>query len=180
MSNSLYCEPSCAMSLYKSTQGKYFVGSSLEEFGRGKYAWAGLFNPSNSGVLLYVNVFTVTNLSEIPFSVQVWLNATTSGTAKLSDMQSPTNTALCPLPKPRVQFLYAENVDSEPLGGKPIYGRRCPADTTIVAEEDGKFICPPGGNFLINCIPPEKSSDKINGSVAFGWWEDPCQPITAG
>lgn len=70
-----YCEPACAMSLHKSLQGKYFVGGSQEEFGNCKYAWAGLFNPKNSGVLLFVNVFTVTNDSEIPFSIQVWLNA---------------------------------------------------------------------------------------------------------
>ena len=174
MFNSLCCEPTCAMSLYQSIQGKYFVGGSREEFGGGKYAWAGLFNPPDSGVLLFVNVFTVTNVSEVPFSVQVWLNAVTPGTAKLTEMQSPSNTALCPLPKPKVQFLYAENVDTEPLAGAPIYGRLCPADTTIVAEEDGKFICPPGGSFLINCIPPETSSEKIQGSVAFGWWEEPC------
>lgn len=174
MFNHSYCEPACAMSLYKSTQGKYFVGGSREEFGSSKYAWAGLFNPENSGVLLFVNVFTVTNVSEIPFSIQVWLNAVTSGTSKLTDMQSPSNTALCPPPKPNVRFLYAENVDVEPLAGTSIYGRRCPAETTVVSEEDGKFICRPGGNFLINCIPPEKSNEKIMGSVAFGWWEEPC------
>ena len=169
-----YCEPACAMSLYKSLQGKYFVGGSQEEFGSGKYAWAGLFNPKDSGVLLFVNVFTVTNDSEIPFSVRVWLNAVTSGTAKQTEMQSPSNTALRPLPKPKVQFLYGENVDREPLSGTPIYGRRCPAESTVVAEEDGKFICRPGGNFLINCIPPETSNEKIKGKVAFGWWEEPC------
>ncbi|MEY8763824.1 MULTISPECIES: DUF6143 family protein [Clostridium] len=35
------------------------------------YAWAGLFNPCNSEVLLFVNVFTVGNVTEIPFSFQV-------------------------------------------------------------------------------------------------------------
>lgn len=174
MLHNLCCDPACAMSLYKSIQGKYFVGSSREEFGDGKYALAGLFNPPDSGVLLFVNVFTVTNVSDFPFSIQVWLNGKTSGTIKLTDMQSPSNTALYPLPKPKVQFLYAENVDTEPWAGTSIYGRRCPAQATIVAEEDGKFICPPGGNFLINCIPPEKSNEKISGSVAFGWWEELC------
>lgn len=174
MFNDLCHEPSCPMALYKSLQGKYFVGLSREEFGDGKHAWAGLFNPYNSGVVLFVNVFTVGNVTEIPFSFQVWLNATTSGTAKLTNMQSPSNTAICPLPKPRVQFLYAENVNAEPTRGTLIFGRRCPAETTIVSEEDGKFICPPGGNFLINCLPPETSDEKILGRIAFGWWEEPC------
>ncbi|NLG24078.1 MAG: hypothetical protein GX558_01875, partial [Clostridiales bacterium] len=118
--------------------------------------------------------FTVSNVTEIPFSFQVWLNAETSGEGNLTDMQSPSNTALCPLPTPMVQFLFAENVDAEPTGGTLIFGRRCPSETTIVSEEDGKFIVPPGGNFLINCLPPETSGDKILGRIAFGWWEEPC------
>lgn len=70
-----YPQPTYPMSLYQSVQGKYFVGLSREEFGGGKYAWAGLFNPPDSGSLLFVNVFTVGNVTEIPFSFQVWLNA---------------------------------------------------------------------------------------------------------
>jgi len=181
MDNYLDCRPvnrrkmvSIPISLYESTLGRYFAGLSREEFGAGKYAWAGLFNPARSGVLLHVNVFTVGNVTEIPFSFQIWLNATVSGAAQLTDMQSPANTAIKPLPKPKVQFLYAENVDSEPVGGTIIFGRRCPAETTIVSEEDGKFICPPGGNFLVNCLPPETSDEKIVGRIAFGWWEEPC------
>lgn len=168
-------QPSCPIPLYQSLRGRYFVGLSREEFGGGKYAWAGLFNPHNSGVLLFVNVFTVSNVAETPFSFQVWLNTQPSGTPKLTDMQSPSNTAIRPLPKPRVRFLYAENVDIEPVEGTIIFGRRCPAETTIVSEEDGKFICPPGGNFLINLLPPETSGEKILGRIAFGWWEEPCK-----
>ena len=96
----LCSQPSCPMSLYQSLQGKYFVGLSREEFGDSKYAWAGLFNPKNSGIRLFANVFTVSNVTEIPFSFQVWLNTSPPGTAKLTDMQSPSNTALCPLPEP--------------------------------------------------------------------------------
>ncbi|MBV4429580.1 DUF6143 family protein [Clostridium tyrobutyricum] len=166
--------PSYPMPLYQSLRDKYFVGLSREEFGEGRYAWAGLFNPRDSGVLLFVNVFTVSNVTEIPFSFQVWLNTTASGKAKLTDMQSPSNTAIRPLPKPRIKFLYSENVDAEPTGGTIIFGRRCPAETTIVSEEDGKFICRPGGNFLINCLPPETNNEKILGRIAFGWWEESC------
>ncbi|WP_313183626.1 DUF6143 family protein [Lacrimispora sp.] len=182
MYNNSFCPPiyqkaseQIPISLSKSLQGKYFAGLSREEFGGGKHAWAGLFNPSCSGVLLFVNVFTVGNVTEIPFSFQVWLNATTSGTAKPTDMQSSANTAIQPVPKPKIQFLYSDNVDGEPTGGTLIFGRRCPAETTIVSEEDGKFICPPGGNFLINCLPPETSDEKIVGRIAFGWWEEPCK-----
>lgn len=175
MFSDIYSHPVCPMSLYQSLQGRYFVGLSREEFGGGKYAWAGLFNPPRSGVLLFANVFTVGNVTEIPFSFQVWLNAQTSGNPELTDMQSPSNTAIYPPPEPKVQFLFAQNVDVEPTGGTLIFGRRCPAETTIVSEEDGKFIVPPGGNFLINLLPPETSGEKIVGRVAFGWWEEPCR-----
>ena len=30
-------------------------------------AWGGLINPSDSGVNLFINVYTVTNFSETPF-----------------------------------------------------------------------------------------------------------------
>lgn len=175
MTDELYCNPVCPMSLYKSLQGKYFVGESNEEFGDDKYAWAGLFNPPDSGVLLFVNVFTVTNATDLPFSFQIWLNAKVSGEPKLIDTQSPSNTAICPLPVPKICFLYAENVDAPPKGGTLIFGRRSGAESTVVSEEDGKFICSPGGNFLINLLPPEKSREKIPGHVAFGWWEEPCK-----
>jgi len=182
MYHNFYCQPfyqnaaeQVPISLFKSLQGKYFAGLSREEFGAGKYAWAGLFNPKDSGILLFVNVFTVGNVSEIPFSFQVWLNAAVTGTGKITEMQSPANTAIRPLPKPKVQFLYAENVDAEPTGGTLIFGRRCPAETTIVSEENGKFICAPGGNFLISCLPPETSNEKVLGRIAFGWWEEPCR-----
>ena len=174
MFDDLYSHPVCPMPLYQSLQGKYFAGLSREEFGGGKYAWAGLFNPPHSGVLLFANVFTVGNVTEVPFSFQVWLNAQASGNPERTDMQSPSNTAIFPLPQPRVQFLFAQNVDAEPTGGALIFGRRCPAQTTIVSEEDGKFIVPPGGNFLINLLPPETSGEKIEGRVAFGWWEESC------
>lgn len=164
---------SIPISLYQSLQGKYFTGLSREEFGDGKYAWAGLINPKNSGVNLHMNVFTVGNVTDIPFSFQVWLNPILlSGEAKYSDMVSPANTAYRPLPNPRVQFMYADNADNPPEGGVLIFGRRVPAQTTIVSEEDGKFICPPGGSFIINCLPPESVNDKILARVAFGWWED--------
>ncbi|MDP4151820.1 MAG: DUF6143 family protein [Bacillota bacterium] len=165
-------EVNIPIALYKSLQGKYFAGLSREEFGAGKFAWAGLVNPIDSGILLFANVFTVGNVTEIPFSFQVWLNPKTSGEPKLTDMQSAANTAIKPIPKPYVQFLYAENVDGAPSEGTLIFGRRCPPQTTIVSEEDGKFICPPGGSFVINCLPPEPSNEKVLARIAFGWWEE--------
>lgn len=160
------------IALYKSLQGKYFVGLSREEFGAGKYAWAALINPINSRVNLHINVFTVGNVTDIPFLFQVWFNPKLSGDPQPTDMVSPTNTALFPPPKPKVQFMFASNVDKLPQGGVLVFGRAVPPETTIASEEDGKFIFPPGGSFAINYLPPEASSKKILGRVAFGWWEE--------
>ncbi len=174
MLDNLYCNPACPFSLYKSLQGKYFIGTSSVEFGNGKYGWAGLFNPPGSRTLLFLNVFTVTNITDTPFSSQAWLNVKVSGKPKITRTQSPANTAICPLPVPKMCFLYSENVSSLPSEGTLIFGRRCSAQSTVVSENDGKFICPPGGSFLINLLPPETSNEKIFANIAFGWWEEPC------
>lgn len=53
------------ISLYKSLQGKYFVGQTEElRVWNGSNAWAGLFNPHNSCVNLYANVVTISNFSD--------------------------------------------------------------------------------------------------------------------
>lgn len=55
---------SIPVSLFKSMQGKYFVGQTEPLWvGNGLNAWAGLINPRNSGVNLYANVFTISNFS---------------------------------------------------------------------------------------------------------------------
>jgi len=47
--NSITQVASMPYALYLSLQGKYFLGSTEElEFGNGRNAWAGLFNPVNS------------------------------------------------------------------------------------------------------------------------------------
>lgn len=58
--------------LYQSLQGRYFVGQTETiRFGKGKNAWGGLINPSNSDVNLFVNAFTVTNHSNQPFIAEI-------------------------------------------------------------------------------------------------------------
>ncbi|MEL7570631.1 MAG: DUF6143 family protein, partial [Eubacteriaceae bacterium] len=47
---------SIPVSLYESTQGRYFVGQSENLYtGGGLSAWAGLYNPHNSNINLYAN-----------------------------------------------------------------------------------------------------------------------------
>lgn len=152
---------SIPISLYESTKGEYFVGQTeLLVFGQGSNAWAGLINPPNSGVNLHVNVITVTNLSGVPFTAHIWFNPTLpvkpdcsgddSINAIVSYKVSTTNFALHPLPKPKIELQFVQNFNGFLSGGVNVFNRIIPPETTIVEEEDGKFIFPPKKAFAIN------------------------------
>lgn len=160
------------VSLYQSMQGKYFVGyaDNIEAI-PGTNAWAGLFNPADSGVLLYANVITVTNVTGEPFSAEFWFNARFPGAPVYSELVTPANTAIKPLPVPEVEIIQASNVPNiPPTGGTKVYSQEVMEETTIVLEENGKYIFPPGGSLVVylNLVP----SNTV-GRVAFGWGEEP-------
>lgn len=159
--------------LYLSLQGKYFVGYADDlVFGKGKSAWAGLINPSCSGVNLHVYVWTVTNIGTSPIRAQIWFNSDPPGYPTISPLVTPANTALCPLPTPKIKLLTATNVIGEPEGGTKAFVRRCLPEVTIADQESGKFIFPPGGSFIIFLSNPETPNELAQGRVAFGWWEE--------
>ncbi len=162
--------------LYKSMQGRYFVGYADNlTFGKGTSAWASLYNPLNSGINLHVNVWTVTSLYGI-FRAQIWFNANMPGTPEISQLVTTANTAIIPNPKPRIKLIEATNVQGEPSGGIKAFVRRGEAESTIVSEEEGKFIFPPGGSFTAFISAPETPEKAAAGRIAFGWWEEPiCQ-----
>jgi len=165
---------SVPINLAKSLEGKYFIGYADNlTFGRGTNAWAGLYNPSHSNVNLHIAVWTVTDVSETPFRAQFWFSTKPPGTPQKSDLVTTSNTALLPLPKPKVYLQYAVNVKGEPIGGTKAFVRRGQPETTLVDDEQGKFIFPPGGSFLIFLSNPESPDVKASGRIAFGWWEEP-------
>lgn len=156
--------------LFKSMQGKYFVGQTKPLFvGNGEIAWAGLVNPCNSDVNLYANVFTISNFSDDYLTAEIWLNTDFPENAKESNKISPTNTALCPLPQNKVDILFVKSTTIFPQEGVNVYERIVPPNSTLVGEEDGKFIEPPGGNYTLVIKSSSLKSDKV--IVAFGWWE---------
>lgn len=158
--------------LSESIQGKYFVGQTGHLLvSDEKLAWAGLVNPCNSDVDLYVNVFTVSNFSDDYLTAEVWLNTDFPVNAKISHKISPTNTALCPLPQNEVDIKYVKSTTISPQEGVNVYERIVPPKTTLVSEEDGKFIEPPGGNYTLIIKSTSSEPDKV--IVAFGWWEKP-------
>lgn len=158
------------VSLYKSIQGKYFVGQTNPLFVCDKkIAWAGLVNPCNSGVKLYANVFTISNFSDDYLTAEIWLNTDFPECSDTSCLISPSNTALCPTPQNEVAIKFVNTTTVFPKDGVNVYKRIVPPKSTLVSEEDGKFIEAPGGNYTLIIKSSSTIPDKI--IVAFGWWE---------
>lgn len=161
-----------ANSLYHSLQGQYFVGYADNMFfEKDKAAWAALYNPKHSGVNLFVNVWTVTDLFEPPIKMEIWMNAALPGDFTRSSLVTPSNTVLCPPSRPKIKLLQASNVVGTPQGGVKSFARRTQPGETVVAEEDGKFIIPPGGNFAVFLAPSSEATTSASVRVAYGWWE---------
>ncbi len=159
------------VSLYKSLQGKYFVGQTEALWvGNGSTAWAGLFNPCNSGVNLFANVLTISNFSDQYLTAEIWLNAKLPEKGSVSQKVSPSNTALVPLPKNKVDIRYVQSTTEMPQGGVNVFQRIVPPNSTLVSEEDGKFIEPPCGNYVIVIKSSSQQLSKV--VVALGWWEE--------
>lgn len=159
--------------LYLSLQGKYFVGYAPDvQFVKGKYGWAGLVNPTHSCVNLHVYVWTVTNFDESPLNAEIWFNANIPEEAIISDLITPANTAIYPLPRPKVKILQANNVCGYPQCGNRIFSKKVHSEVTIVGEEVGRFIFPPGGSFSVLLSTADASDPSGIANVAFGWWEE--------
>jgi hypothetical protein len=158
--------------LFESIQGNYFVGQTETLLiSNDSSAWAGLVNPHNSGVNLYVNVFTISNFSDDYLTVEIWLNTNLPEKGNVSHKVSPTNTALTPLSKNKVDIRFVKSATELPKKGVNVYQRIVPPNTTLVSEEDGKFIEPPNGNYVL--VLKSSSSTLDKAVVAFGWFEKP-------
>jgi len=162
------------VSLYKSMQGRYFVGyaDNLDFTVRGISAWASLYNPPRSGVNLHVNIWTAANLYTV-FRAEVWFNASMPGEPYSSQFVTTSNYTIHPAPSPKVMLLYVPRVSGDPQGGIKAFVRRGQPEDTMVAEEDGKFIFPPGDSFSVFLSNPETPDERSSGRIAFGWWEEP-------
>lgn len=160
--------------LYESQKGAYFIGYADNlSFGNGTSAWARLYNPQYSGVILHVNVWTVTDISEYPFRAQFWFNTTPPGTISDSSLVTPSNMAIIPSPVPRVKLQQSSDVYGEPSGGVKAFVRRGEPEITLAETENGKLIFPPGGSFLVFMSLAENPDASAEGRIAFGWWEEP-------
>lgn len=157
--------------VYKSMQGKYFIGqSNLLSFGYDGYAWGALYNPKDSGVNLYVSVVTITNTSDFPIKSRIYFNSSIPEGAIPVTSITPANLTISPQPKPMVYFLTGQFLTSEITDGVKAFTRIVPPNSTLANEKDGKIIIPPGESFLTLLVPP--GPELVKADIAYGWWEE--------
>ncbi len=152
----------------KAFEGKYFMGHTPGMSLNGLNAWAGLVNPKNSGISLFINTFTVSNNSDTALRAELWVNAA-PGRALASPFVSPSNTAIMPPPVPKAQLIYQPAAQGMPAGGSSLFSRVAHAQDTVVGNYYGKIVIPSGGSlFVLLYAPPTEAAAE----VAFGWWEE--------
>ncbi|RSD29548.1 DUF6143 family protein [Mesobacillus subterraneus] len=155
-----------------SKLGRYFIGKTeLLQFGGGSYAWGGIENPIDSGVNLYIDIFTITNFSSQNFIGEIWLNARPPKNAVASFNVTPTNQAILPPPKPKAVMKNAGYSTEPMMKGVNIFDRIVPQNSTLVSDShNGSIIIGPGGSFSILLRPA--GFQYITGAIVLTWWEE--------
>lgn len=154
--------------LLKSTLGEYFLGQTEELTISGTTnAYAELYNPIDSGIHLHLNVWTSSNLSSKNYTIGVMFNAGFPVALDLATKVMSSNLGE-PMPIPKAQIRYKSNTVEIPTGVE-VYTRRVPSESTVIAEEDGKYLVPPGK--VIGLYLRDTTASGIC-RVAFGWWEE--------
>lgn len=162
------------IALAKSLEGKYFSGNAFDiKFGEATKGWARLYNPPDSGVNLFVNVWTVSDIFSTSYRVQIWFNSTPPNIIQESESVTPTNTTISPPPQPKIRVQYGVGAKGFPSGGVFAFGYSGLAGTTVGEELQGRQIFPPGGSFTVFLSNPENPTIPTMGTVGFGWWEEP-------
>ncbi len=171
---SLQREVAVPNAFWQSVQGRYFAGQGdLLLFGEGSNAWCGLFNPPGSDEDVYLDTFTITNYTQVPINCDFWLNTNPPDRGSLSNQVSPANTAFIPTPRPNARIRSEQEICDFPVGGVNVLSLVVPARSSLVSEQEGKFILPPGGNCVLFLHSP-CDPYIARARVYFGWWESNC------
>lgn len=155
-----------------SMLGRYFIGQTgILNFGNRYTAWGGILNPINSGVNLYIDIFTITNFSTQNFVGEIWLNSNAPDKAVVSSTVTPSNQAISPPPKPMAVMEYADYLTESLTNGVNIFGRIVAQNSTLVSDSHkGSIIIGPGGSFSILLKP--LGPQYITGTIVLTWWEE--------
>lgn len=155
-----------------SMLGKYFIGQTgILNFGNEYNAWGGIINPDNSGVNLYIDLFTITNFSAQNFIGEIWLNAKPPKKSIISSTVTPSNQTILPPPRPKAVMEYADFTTESLTNGVNIFGRIVAPNSTLVSDShQGSIIIGQGGSFsiLLKSLGPQ----AIMGTIVLTWWEE--------
>lgn len=158
-------------SLYNSVKGRYFIGQTeLLTFGGNEMAWGGLVNPYDSDRLLFVNVVTISNFTDEPFTAQIWYNSSVPRGSYLSTLVTPTNNALNRTIRNKIEIRYVSDSSQIRMNGRNVFDRVVPPNSTEVKEDDGKSIFSAGGTYSVLLVGHSESI--LTARIAFGWVED--------
>lgn len=180
MEHEAYNHPTFEMPLYvinnpyrvaQSFAGRYFIGHTpILTLRRRLNAWGGLLNDAGSGVDIFLNTFTVSNIGDVPIRAELWLNATPPGKPSYSESVSAANTAITPVPQPSATLAYAQQLPYVPAKGVSLFSRIVGASSTEVGNYYGKIVVPPGSDVIVFLHAP--SDRTVKAEIALGWWEN--------
>jgi len=157
--------------LSKSLQGKYFIGETDQLLPTdNNRTWAGLINPLDSGVHLYVDIYVISNLSADPLVSQICFCQSLPTNAKLSHEISNSNLTYRPQPVPRGQVQFGEALDTAAFTAVPVSTRVVSPYSSTASEKRGHWIIGPGTAILFTLTG---TFDYPNPAVvSIGWWEE--------
>lgn len=157
------------LQLYESQRGNYFYGRTpWLKLGFTEYAWAILYNPSQSDAEFYIDRYAVSNLSDAPVTSQAYISKKEKYTGKKSDILFVSNSTLIPQPKPKAVIEYKDRTYEKILDQANTICRIIPPFYTLICEENGRYIIPSGSGFMIS-VSTEFGDDYVQ--IDFGWWE---------
>jgi len=159
-----------------SLEKKYFLGQSEDlNFGGLQIAYCSLTNPVESGVNIFLNVWTVTNFlaragaGERPFRIEFIFDIEDIENYTISQNIACTNRIEpCGEEKAIIRYKDELGINVNELGGIRGFTRQTRDYTTIISNEDGKYIVPPSKSLGIVM----HDTDEGLSRVAFGWYEE--------
>lgn len=166
----IHHEVSIPYALYQSKKGNYFIGQTPILTGIiDQRSLAALENPPGSDVNLYINAITVTNISALSVSAEIYLHSQFSFGPQ-SNLVSCANASIFPQPLPNGEIHYLSSAPLPPTSGIPIFSRIIPPFSTVVIDGSQLIIpCHEALTVYLGGYLPVITDSAI---VAFGWWEE--------
>ena len=91
------------------------------------------------------------------------------------DKVSPGNTTLSLLPVTKIELQYVQSVGGFPTSGVNVLDTLVGPEGTLVSEDEGKWIIPPGGKFIV--FLESLGVELMKTLIAFCWWQEKIKTV---